>query len=81
MGEKDANWWFGPNSLYAVAIGQTKWGKEGENGQDKSVGDWFKEQFKGTGVTIGVAPDTDFASTIQNNIPIILFGMYLLFRR
>lgn len=26
---KDANWWFGSNSIFATAISQTKWGAGG----------------------------------------------------
>ena len=79
MKNRDANWWFGPNSLYGAIIGQTKYGVGGDQENGTTPADWFKDLFSGTGVTatVGVAPDTEMTALIKQYLPLVILGYFL----
>jgi len=76
----DSNWWFGPNSMFAHIMDDTKYGREGVE-TDRTFADWLRDQFEGTGVTatVGVAPDTEIVDQLKQYLPFIIIG-YLIFK-
>lgn len=73
-----AHWWLGPNSLFGVAINQTAHGKDSIGDQydkyEHPLSNWFKNLFKGTGVTVtaGVSPDEKFSKEMKIGVLLLL---------